>query len=156
MVGKEARAVMESLQEVLKDYALSTYNMKPNRVVIEVKPENVREAFTKLVSVYGAEGLYLATIVGTDFPDKNLIRVDYFVNVFSVNTYVVLRTYIPRDDPRIPSLLDIVPGALAGELETYDLLGVVFEGNPYLRRSFFVPNDISEKGIYPLRKDSGV
>ncbi len=148
--------VVESLQEVLKDYALSTYTMKPNRLVVEVKPENVKEVFSKLVKAYGTEGFYLSTIVGTDFPDKNLIRVDYFVNVFSVNSYVVLRTYIPRNDPRIPSLIDLVPGALAGELETYDLLGVVFEGNPYLRRSFFVPNDIAEKGIYPLRKDSGV
>jgi NADH:ubiquinone oxidoreductase subunit C len=53
-------------------------------------------------------------------------------------------------------VIDIVPGALGGELEAYDLMGVTFEGNNRLRRGFLAPEDMVEKGIYPLRKDSGV
>ncbi len=148
--------VTQDLVELLSRYVTSSYVMKPERTVLEVEANRVRELFSKLVEAAGEDSLYLATIEGTDLPDKGLIRVDYFVNMFKRGTYVVVRTYLPRDGPVISSLIDLLPGALAGELETHDLLGVVFEGNPYLRRSFFVPEDVSSKGVYPLRKDSGV
>ncbi|MEM1833075.1 MAG: NADH-quinone oxidoreductase subunit C [Desulfurococcaceae archaeon] len=45
---------------------------------------------------------------------------------------------------------------MSGECETHDLLGVVFKGNPYLKRGFFVPKDIVDLKEYPLRKDSKV
>lgn len=145
-----------NLADFLGGYIIKSYTMKPNRVVVEIEASKLREVFTKLNEVLGKEALYLATIEGTDLPEKNLIRIDYFVNVFKHNTYLVLRAYLPRENPVIPSVIDLVPGALAGELETHDLLGILFEGNTYLRRSFFVPEDVSSKGIYPLRKDSGV
>lgn len=144
------------LVDFLKEYTIKSYVMKPNRVVIEIEASKLKEVFIKLFEVLGKEAFYLATIVGTDLPDKNQIRVDYYVNVLKNNTYLVLRAYLPRENPIIPSVIDLVPGALAGELETHDLLGVLFDGNNYLRRSFFVPEDVSSKGIYPLRKDSGV
>lgn len=145
-----------NLVDLLGEYVTKSYTMKPNRVVIEVEASKLREVFAKLAEVLGKEALYLATIEGADLPERNLIRIDYFVNVFKHNTYLVLRAYLPRENPVVPSVIDLVPGALAGELETHDLLGILFEGNNYLRRSFFVPTDISSRGIYPLRKDSGV
>ncbi len=149
-------ATSQSLVDSLKEYVIKSYTMKPNRVVIEVEASKVREVFVKLAEVLGKESFYLSTIEGTDFPEKKLIRIDYFINLFKLDTNLVLRAYLPRENPIIPSVIDLVPGALAGELETHDLLGIIFEGNTYLRRSFFVPEDISSKGIYPLRKDSGV
>lgn len=145
-----------NLVDFLKEYVINSYAMKPNRVVIEVEASKLREVFSKLSETLDGEAYYLATIEGTDFPEKNLIRIDYFVNVFRHNTYLVIRAYLPRENPIIPSVIDLVPGALAGELETHDLLGIIFDGNSYLRRSFFVPADVSSRDIYPLRKDSGV
>lgn len=148
-----------SLPEILepvKDLVKSAGLMKPNRVVAEIDPDKVVEAFERLRSAYGDTGIYLSNIIGTDFKNEGKIRVDYYVNVFTRNQYVVLRTYIPRDDPKIESMLLKVPAALSGECETYDLLGVVFEGNPHLKRAFFVPTEVAEKGVFPLRKDSGV
>ena len=85
-----------------------------------------------------------------------MIEINYFINIITLKQTIALRTRVPRDNPRIPSLLDLLPGALAGECETYDLLGVIFEGNQYLRRTFFVPIDVAQQGIYPLRKDAKV
>jgi NADH-quinone oxidoreductase subunit C len=153
---REVMATSQSLVESLKEYVVKSYAMKPNRLVIEVEASKVREVFVKLAEVLGKESFYLATIEGTDLPEKKLIRIDYFVNLFKHDAYLVLRAYLPRENPVVPSVINLIPGALAGELETHDLLGVLFEGNTYLRRSFFVPEDISSKGIYPLRKDSGV
>jgi len=149
-------ATAQSLVDSLKEYVIKSYTMKPNRVVVEVEASKIRDIFVKLVEVLGKGSFYLATIEGTDLPEKNLIRIDYFINSFKHDTYLVLRAYMPRENPVIPSVIDLIPGALAGELETYDLLGIIFEGNTHLRRSFFVPEDVSSKGIYPLRKDSGV
>ncbi|MCD6324015.1 MAG: NADH-quinone oxidoreductase subunit C [Desulfurococcales archaeon] len=130
--------------------------MKVGRVVVILDPEKVEEAFRKLQERYGYLNVYLSTIVGTDLKSEGKIRMDYYVNVFSESTYVVLRTFIERDDPKIKTMLNISKAAFSGECETYDLLGVKFEGNPYLKRSFFVPKDVAEKGVFPLRKDSGV
>ena len=130
--------------------------IKPNRRVYEFKPGDLRRIIEFIHSSYGVESFYLSTLVGTDFPDKNLIRLDYYLVFLPEEETIVLRTFIPRDKPEIDSILDLIPGALNGECETYDLLGVVFRGNPALKRGFFVPEDLVEKNIYPLRKDSGV
>ncbi len=126
--------------------------VKPNRRVFTLEPSRVRSVFLDLVRERGQEGFYVSTIVGVDLKEEGLIRVDYFVVLLPEEETVVLRTAVPRDNPVLDSIVDIVPGALSGELETHDLLGVLFQGNPYLRRGFFVPSDVAEKGVYPLRR----
>ena len=141
----------------LKQYAKSVSTMKSNeRIVIEIDHSNLKNVAKELVRRFGVEGVILSTIVGTDFPKDGKIRVDYFINIVPIKRYVVLRTFIPRDNPQIDSLIDVFKASLSGECETYDLLGVRFKGNKHLRRGFFVPVELAEKGIHPLRKDSGV
>ncbi|MEM0031482.1 MAG: NADH-quinone oxidoreductase subunit C [Desulfurococcaceae archaeon] len=147
--------VAEKLK-LLEDFALEKSVLKPNRKLFVVEPSYVRRIFESLIEKLGHGGFYLSTIVGTDLKEENKIRLDYYVVMLPEEETVVIRTFLPRENPVIDSLIDIIPGALAGECETYDLLGVVFRGNPFLKRGFFVPTDVSEKGIYPLRKDSGV
>lgn len=141
---------------ILEEFTIEKSIVKPNRRAFIVKPENVRKIFERLVDRVGREGFYISTIVGTDLKDENKIRLDYYVVLLPEEETIVIRTYLPRDLPVIDSLIDIVPGALAGECEIYDLLGVVFRGNPFLKRGFFTPSDIVERDKYPLRKDSGV
>jgi len=147
---------LPSRLDFLKDYVLKTYSMKPNRIIIEVDSKYVHKVFELFRERLGFPNFYISTIAGTDFPKENTIRVDYYVVVLPEEQTIVIRTYLPRDEPKIASIIDIVPGALAGECETYDLLGVYFEGNRFLKRAFFVPTDVVEKGIFPLRKDSKV
>ena len=56
---------------------------------------------------------------------------------------------LDRDDPRVPSLTFMWKGAEWQERETYDMLGIVFEGNRDLRRIYMPPDYTS----FPLRKD---
>ena len=56
---------------------------------------------------------------------------------------------IPADDPTVPSLTPVYPGANFPERETYDLLGITFEGHPELTR-ILMPDDWDG---HPLRKD---
>lgn len=141
---------------LIEKFAVEKGVIKPNRRLFTVKPEDVKNLFLELLSKYGYEGFYLSTIVGTDVPGESKIRLDYYVVLLPEEVTVVIRTYLDRRNPVIDSLVDIIPGALSGECETHDMLGVVFKGNPLLKRGFFVAKDIAEKGIYPLRKDSGV
>ncbi len=150
-------AVDEILKALIdKGFIREAGVMKPNRRVYEFKPNDLRSIISFIHEKYGVETFYLSTLVGTDLPDKGLIRIDYYIVFLPEEETVVFRTFIPRDKPEIDSIIDLVPGALSGECETYDLLGVVFRGNNALKRGFFVPEDLVEQGIYPLRKDAKV
>jgi Ni,Fe-hydrogenase III large subunit len=65
---------------------------------------------------------------------------------------VTVRTEVPKNDPKIATITDIIPGAGFHEREAADLLGVSFEGHPNLRR-LVLPEDWPQ-GLYPLRKDA--
>ena len=149
--------MIEEINELVKEGLLKEVGtIKPNRKLYEFNYEIIREIFKQLLERLGEKGFYLATIVGTDMLKDKKIRLDYYVVVLPEETTIVLRTYIDRDNPEINSILDLIPAALAPECEIHDLLGVVFKGNPALRRPFFVPVELVEKGIYPLRKDARV
>lgn len=62
---------------------------------------------------------------------------------------VVLRVRTPRDNPKVPTIVDIYPVAHWHERETHDFFGIVFEGHPYLV-PLLLPEDAD---FHPLRKD---
>jgi NADH:ubiquinone oxidoreductase subunit C len=61
----------------------------------------------------------------------------------------VIADGLSRDDPRVPSITFLWPGAEWGEREAYDMFGIVFEGNRDLRRIYMPPDYLA----FPLRKD---
>lgn len=88
----------------------------------------------------------LAVIVGEDLRDA--FQCNY---VFTGPRIVILQVRIDRDRPSVPSLAQIVPGAMVYERELRDLFGIMPVGHPDLRRQA-VPEDWPES-VYPLRKD---
>ncbi|MEM2008224.1 MAG: NADH-quinone oxidoreductase subunit C [Ignisphaera sp.] len=142
----------EDLDSILKPYTIKKDVMKPNRDVYTVDAKNIREVMKNLKNIY-KEDLYLATIVGVDKIKENLFELNYFIHIVPLGKTIVIKTYISRNEPKIDTILDICPGAYGAEAEIYDLLGIEFIGNNYLRRGFFVPADVVSQNIYPLRKD---
>ena len=76
---------------------------------------------------------------------------DVVVHLFSVRHRhrALLRTRVPREDPRLDSLVGVFPGAGWHERETYEMFGVGFDGHPHLV-PLLLPDGFAG---HPLRKD---
>ncbi|MEZ2236903.1 NAD(P)H-quinone oxidoreductase subunit J [Microcoleus sp.] len=62
---------------------------------------------------------------------------------------VRVKVFIPREDPRVPSVYWIWKAADFQERESYDMYGIVYEGHPNLKRILMNEDWIG----WPLRKD---
>jgi len=81
-------------------------------------------------------------------------RFEVAINVVSVTDHLRLRVLVgvPGEDPSLPSITGVYPGANFYEREGYDLFGLEFEGHPDLTR-ILLPDDWEG---HPLRKDQPV
>ena len=115
---------------------------------IRIGPGNLLEVMTALHDEPELDFGLLADLAGVDTGDH--MQVVY--HLWSARTPDWLRIVtdgLPRDNPRIPSLTGLWPGAEWMERETYDMFGIIFEGNRDLRRIYMPPDYTS----FPLRKD---
>lgn len=97
------------------------------------------------------------TELGCDFFDW-LSAVDELGDGFDVVAHlwsvrhrhgVLLRTRIGREDPTVPSVVDIFPGASWHERETHEMFGIRFAGHPDLK-PLLLPAEFEG---HPLRKE---
>ena len=65
--------------------------------------------------------------------------------------YLTIKAEVPKDNPKIATITDLIPGATFTELEGTDLLGIIYEGNPLT--GHFLLSENWPEGVYPLRKD---
>ena len=63
-----------------------------------------------------------------------------------------IRVQVDGDEPQVPSLFDLYPGAENLEREVFDMFGIDFEGHPDMSR-VLMPEDWEG---HPLRKDYAV
>ncbi len=78
-------------------------------------------------------------------------RFDVVVNLLSTQhtRRLLIRVGVPNEDPSLPSISMVYPGANFYERETWDMFGIVFDGHPDLTR-LLMPD---EWDGHPLRKD---
>ena len=93
---------------------------------------------------------YLACITGVDYrQQRGEFEVVYNLYSYGKLRHLVLKTTCPGDDPVVPSVARIWRSAEWLERETYDLMGIQFEGHPDLRRILLPEGWVG----HPLRKD---
>ncbi len=91
----------------------------------------------------------LMDLCGVDWPER-AERFDVVYNLLSVSLNHRLRVIVTaNEDQPVPSVCAIWPAATWWERETWDLYGIVFSGQPDLRR---ILTDYGFEG-HPLRKD---
>ncbi len=91
---------------------------------------------------------YLSSVTGVDYPG-------YFEVVYHLYSMakqvgpLVLKVRAEKEDPVVPSLVSVWPGANFQEREVYDLMGIRFSAHPNLKRILLWEG---YQG-HPLRKD---
>ena len=91
----------------------------------------------------------LMDLCGVDWPDRTE-RFDVVYNLLSVSLNQRLRVIVTTDETTpVPSVCGIWPCATWWEREAWDLFGILFAGQPDLRR---ILTDYGFEG-HPLRKD---
>jgi len=114
-----------------------------------------REAFRKAVEHICQLQKYphLAIISSTDLGD-NVELIYHFTIYYGQHLQEIslgLRIRLPKNDLKIPTVTDLIPGAVFTERETQEMIGVEVVGIPDSRR-LFLPEDFPE-GVYPWRTD---
>jgi NADH-quinone oxidoreductase subunit C len=130
--------------------ATSDY-IRPKRFKVTVRPEAITEAGVFLRDELGFD--HIIAVSGTDYMAKKEIEVIYFVASLrpgQEDLVVALAERTGRDAPVTPSLVGVWPGAEYHERETFEMLGVKFDGHPDMR-GILLPEDWND--IPPLRKD---
>ncbi|MFA4014976.1 MAG: hypothetical protein RUDDFDWM_000042 [Candidatus Fervidibacterota bacterium] len=92
---------------------------------------------------------YLRCLSAIDWFEEGQMEVVYHLYSMKHGHSLVVKVRVKRDDPRLPSVSSIWAAANWHEREAYDLLGIIFEGHPDLRR-ILLPQDWTG---HPLRKD---
>jgi len=90
---------------------------------------------------------YLRLISTVDWTDR--LSSVYHLYSYEHHHGVTLRVDLLRAAPRVGSVADVWPAADWHEREAYDMMGIVYEGHPALKR-ILLPDDWAG---YPLRKD---
>jgi NADH/F420H2 dehydrogenase subunit C len=98
-------------------------------------------AFNRFVDVCGVDNL------GRD--DASRFLAVYHLHSLSLNRYVRIQVPLDEDEPSVPTLTTVWPGAEYFEREAFDLFGFQVIGHPNLKR-LLLPDDWEG---YPLRKD---
>jgi NAD(P)H-quinone oxidoreductase subunit J len=87
-----------------------------------------------------------------DGPGKDLVSTYHLAKVVDdcvTPEEIRLKVFLPREDPRVPSVYWIWKTADWQERESYDMYGIVYEGHPNLKR-ILMPEDWVG---WPMRKD---
>ena len=126
--------------------------IRPLRIKIYVDPANIVEVASFLRDSMAFD--HAESVAGTDYPKDNQIEVVYHLGSYSrvdLGAHIlVLATRTNRDDARLPTLINVYKSVEYHERETFEMLGVYFEGHPRNER-FLLPEDWAD--IPPLRKE---
>ena len=138
--------ILEKIEERFGNNVKDITIKRSRRIFAETDMKNLKEILRYAKDELGFD--HISTITGRDLGEElELIYHIAYQNAIELS----IKTKIPKENPRITTIVDLYPSAGIYEREVHDLLGVVFEGNPDL--SPLLLPDNWPKGVYPLRKD---
>jgi NADH-quinone oxidoreductase subunit C len=139
---------LDRILPALAGLAVETAAARDGIPCLEVAAGNLHAVVARLRDEGGFETNTFVTAVDR-FPAEPRFEVVWQFLSTSHLDRVRVRTRVPGSDPRVPSLVDLYPGAAFSERECYDMFGVVFEGHAGLKR-LLMPEGYDH---FPLRKD---
>ena len=138
--------VVDALTKALGKLAIAARE-EHGEVVITVAREGIVDALKLLRDKH--EYQQLMEMAGVDYPDRaERFEVVYMLLSVTKNHRLLVKASAAEDTP-VPSATGLWPNAGWLEREVFDMYGVVFDGNPDLRR---ILTDYGFEG-HPFRKD---
>jgi NADH-quinone oxidoreductase subunit C len=124
------------------------------QVAITVKKDMIRDICRYLKDEPSLTMDHLADLTAVDYsayPNDTGLRFEVVYNLISIEYHhrIRLKVRVPEEDPRVDSVSSIWQTANWHERETFDLMGIKFDGHPDLRR-ILLPEDWEG---HPLRKE---
>ena len=145
------KGLVEELKQNFGD-SIKVVFIKSLRIKIIVDPKDIVAVATFLRDSMGFD--HAESVAGTDYPKDSQIEVIYHLGSYTRDDLaahvLALTTRTNRDDARLPTLINVYKSVEYHERETFEMLGVYFEGHPRNER-FLLPEDWAD--IPPLRKD---
>jgi NADH-quinone oxidoreductase subunit C len=149
----EPLQIAKMVEEKFAGQVLSTMS-HAGQVGILVRKEVIRDICLYLRDEPSLKMDHLADLTAVDYskyPGDTGPRFEVVYNLISTSYRhrIRIKARVPEEDPRIDSVCSIWQTANWHERETFDLMGVKFDGHPDLRR-ILLPEDWEG---HPLRKE---
>jgi NADH:ubiquinone oxidoreductase subunit C len=126
--------------------------VRRGRLEVAVAPEKIRDVALLLRDKLGFD--HPNGVSAIDYNRENRFEVVYHVSSMSVkemrDLVLDLKESVPRNAPRVESLVSVWSGVENYERESFEMFGITFEGHPRLEKLFLTDN---WDGPPPLRKD---
>ena len=134
-----ARAAGAAVEEVVVE--------RGQELVVRARRDTILPLLAMLRDTYGFE--QLMDLCGVDWPERPE-RFEVVYNLLSLTLNRRVRVVVPVvEGGAVPSIVGLYPNATWYEREAWDMYGIVFDGQPDLRRLL---TDYGFEG-HPLRKD---
>ena len=142
--------VAAEVRDVLGDDAVVGTQYYRDKATLEVQPARIGDVVEFLMHTAKEPYDFLSSVHGCDyFPDEPRLGIHYQLVARARTDRLNVKTRVTAEDPTIPTVTHVFPGAMFDERETYDMFGVIFDGHPDLRR-ILLPEDWQG---HALRKD---
>ncbi len=136
-------------QHLITKFGIAEGNIRiarERRIFVEVAPDALPKFFDYVVKEL--KFCHLCTITG--FDDLDRLSLMYHI-AQDQNIIINVKTSVPKDNPKLPTVTGYFPSADAYEREVIDLLGFEIQGLPPGHR--YPLTDDFPKDQFPLRKD---
>ena len=138
--------ILKALQDEFGEAVLGTDDTSKD-LAVKVAPEKLVEVCRFCKENESLRFDLLSMVSGVD-------RLDRFESVYHLDStgldhVLVLKVDCDHDEPRCPSVVSVWSGADWHERETFDLMGIHYEGHPNLVRILCAEDWVG----HPLRKD---
>lgn len=145
--------IAKMIEEKFSGQVLGTVS-HAGQVGVSVKKDMIKDICRFLHDEPSLKMDHLADLTAVDFsryPGDTGLRFEVVYNMISTvhRHRIRIKVRVPEDDPRVDTVTSVWQTANWHERETYDLMGIKFDGHPDLRR-ILMPEDWEG---HPLRKE---
>jgi NADH-quinone oxidoreductase subunit C len=142
--------IAQRVRDEVGDDAVVGTSYYREQATLDVAPPRVHDVLLHLKEHPDEPFEFLASLHGVDYlPSEPRLGVHYQLLSMTRVERLGVKTRVGVDDPHVPTVVDLWPGANFPEREVFDMFGVVFDGHPDMRR-ILMPEDYDG---YPQRRD---